>query len=49
VADLDEVVKRMAEGAMENLKELESRVGVLRVVLENEGREFDVGAARSLL
>lgn len=38
VADLDEVVKRRAEGAMENLEELEKRVGALRVVLENEGR-----------
>lgn len=40
VADLDEVVKRRAEGAMENLEELESRVGALRVVLENEGGEI---------
>lgn len=38
VADPDEEVKRGAEGAMENLDKLESRVGQSRVVLENEGK-----------
>jgi hypothetical protein len=38
VTDLDEGVKRRAEGAMEDLDALECKVGQSRVVLENEGK-----------